>query len=124
VRKYFTDRPGGGRFETAAERERSIRGDLLRSKQELESRLPGKTVFAFAFPFNESGPTVERLLAETGFRLAFGGIGDRRPLSGSLSVLRRTSGDFVRRLPGRGRKSMTRLLIEKTVRRLHAGPGY
>jgi len=112
------------RYETADQHDRSVVEEVRQSKESIEKQLPGKKVFGFSYPFNERGETVERILREQDFRLVFGGIGMKRGWSGPMAFFRRTSGDFVMRLPGRGRKMLARIVLEKAARRLVAGPGY
>ncbi len=116
--------PQKDRYETPDAQHRRILEELRQSKESIENHLQGKKVFAFSCPFNERGKTAERILQEQNFRFVFGGIGRKSEWNCPMTSLRRTSGDFVMRLSGRGRMPLFAIFFQKAIRRILKGPGY
>lgn len=111
-------------FETKNEHLNRIEEEITLSREAIEKHLPGKEVIAFAYPFHEQSVMAESLLEKAGFRFVFGGIGAKPDIQKTPMRFRRTSGDFIMRLPGKGRRSLVRIMIEKAVRRVFVGVGY
>jgi len=127
VRDYLESNPHTEGYETKEEQEGRIRQEIALSKKVIEERLAGKKVVSFSYPYHERGEIADRVLRESGYQIVFGGIGrDERFDSGngSLTYIRRVSGDFVLRLPGGGRSSLLRLYLSKGLRRMKRGPMY
>jgi hypothetical protein len=116
--------PETAAYETRDEQAAAIRYELAESRRILEQRLPGHRVVSFSFPFNDGGKTVEQVLRELDYKLVFSGLGPRSAGENGLFRFRRVSGDFVMRLPGRGRKKLTPILFEKALERILHGRGY
>ncbi len=116
--------PEAAAYETRDEQAAAIRYELAESRWILEQHLPGHQVASFSFPFNDGGKTAERVLRELDYKLVFSGLGPRSAGVNGLFRFRRVSGDFVMRLPGRGRKNLTRILFEKAFERILHGRGY
>lgn len=90
----------------------SVREDLRMSREILENEL-GTPVRHLAFPRFDGTPEAVRLGRELGYRGFWWGVQPGRPLNrpgddGTRIV--RLSGEFVRRLPGRGRTPLGRIL--------------
>ncbi len=127
VRDYLESYPYPEVYETREEQVGRIRREIALSKKAIEERLVGKKVVSFSYPYHERGEVADRVLRESGYRIVFGGMGrDERFDSGngSLTYMRRVSGDFVLRLPGEGRSSLLRLYLSKGFRRVKHGPTY
>jgi hypothetical protein len=95
-----------GRWETAAEQSEAIEVELVRSRDELASRL-GTSVRHICLPWGVSGALTRRALERTGFVTAFA-----NKMTGRFAVgpgddpyfLKRLNERHVFSLPGRGRK--------------------
>ena len=110
-----------GRFETDREQEAAIRDELIRSREVIERRLSGKRVRHFAYPWFEWGRLSEKMLGETGYRSSAIGLSAQRPCNQagmSPCLFTRVSGDFIRTLPGRGRRAYGEIIVRKAARRL------
>ena len=105
--------------ETLEAHGRRIDGELILSKQILEDKL-GKKIEGFAFPHHSQGETAIRLLKKNGYTLVFGGLSKDRGFSDPESghyFINRVSGDFLYRLPGKGRQSLSRIYMRKLFAR-------
>jgi hypothetical protein len=93
-----------GRFETPQQTREAIRHELALSKEILESRLPGKTIRHFCYPWFDGCGLADQLAAQAGYRTVHGGV-DVRSKGGSAMPLRvqRISEEYLFRLPGEGR---------------------
>ena len=106
-------------FESEKEQHLRIQNEIVESKAEIESRL-NKSVKAFAFPRFEQGTIAGRYLKAAGYRWIFGGLEANDCVDtqdGSLRYIRRVNGDFLACLSGRGRETVTRILLKKMARR-------
>lgn len=104
-RQHFTQ------IETQEDREHAIRWELLRSREELESRL-GKPVTQICFPWAVCGKVAEKLLPETGHLTAIAdGLGGFRAClpGGNPYRIMRLKHKYIRCLPGRPRKLYWRI---------------
>lgn len=116
-----------GKYEDNEDRLNRIRGELLYSKQILEHHLQNTDVRYFAYPWNQTGEDCKRMLPEYGYHLAFSGLTDSSTYderhSNRLNIPRINS-DFIFRLPGEGRKPLSRVILLKIIRRLVQGASY
>jgi hypothetical protein len=113
--------PRRGRFETTGEQREAIRSELTVSKQVIEERLRGKSVRQFSFPWSQVGTIALELLSECGYDSAYTGLLTKAVAwqgSGRPHFISRVNGDFVLRLPGKGRQSLGRILFAKAARRV------
>jgi hypothetical protein len=103
-----------GRFETAAETRKAIGRELTRSKALLESRLPGKTVAHFCYPWFEGCALSDQLAGQAGYRTVHGGIGVRStdPAATPLPV-QRISEEYLFRLPGEDRGAIAPIWVNR-----------
>jgi Polysaccharide deacetylase len=114
---------GRGHYETRDEQKTAIRRDLTLSRRLIEDKLPGKSVKHFAFPWSQIGSLTASLLAECGYESAYAGLptSDLPYTRPKIYRLHRVSGDFIFRLPGRGRRSLVRICFAKSMLRLVQG---
>ncbi len=119
--RYMREYGLSGRAETEEQQRLAIQTELGRSKKEIEARLHGKTVRFLSYPWNQAGRIAESLIAGCGYTGAFGGM---KVWDAKGTSLPRLSGDFIMRLPGKGRKPFSSILLRKMKRRLTRGPAY
>lgn len=116
-----------GRDGWFTDTEESQRWEIAAAKQEIEQRLPGKTVKHFCYPRSGGSERANRLLKETGHVSCVWGI---RPAESSNRPgcdpfhIGRLKHDFVYCLPGRGRKHFAQIYAEKAMRRLRGETGF
>jgi peptidoglycan/xylan/chitin deacetylase (PgdA/CDA1 family) len=97
-----TDRRGG--FETPEQTREAIRDELALSKELLESRLPGKAVRHFCYPWFDGCDLADQLAASLGYRTVHGGVGvSSRDGTAMPLPVQRISEEYLFRLPGEGR---------------------
>lgn len=99
-----------------------VRSDLQRSADVIEAHLQGHRVKHFAFPWHRHHPVAWEALEQAGFQSAAIGLGvqegEREPGRHHAVVqIRRVRGDFLRSLPGAGRRPLWRILASKASRR-------
>ena len=95
-----------GRTETAAERTAAIRDELALARDILQDRLK-KPVTSVALPWGVAGDETRRLLASSGYAIAFAeSLWRRRAVARGDDPfgLIRLNGKFLTCLPGRGRR--------------------
>lgn len=119
--KYF------GYFESEEEQKTRIHKELILSKEMIENHLIGHTVSHFAYPWNQSGRIVKTLLKQSGYLMAYNGL--KKPYTVShqsfdVYDIQRISGDYIKRLPGQGRESFSKILFNKIIRRAKHGHMY
>jgi hypothetical protein len=103
--------PGSG-YETTAGQRQSIKDDLINSRQMIESRLPGKKVEHFCYPwFHGSALSIE-ISAETGYiSNAWGSLLPPFAKGHDQTVhIPRIPPAYLWRLPGKGRKPLKDIL--------------
>ncbi len=111
-------------FESLEQQRRAIVREVVDSKTALEQRLRGHQVQGFCAPWNTCGVLAVEALAQTGYRALFGGFREDIIFPQStewpkqLAFLPRLEGDFLWRLPGEGRRSLTSLWCSKIQRML------
>jgi len=131
VRAFRATHPEPDRYETSAEQHAAIREEFLGAKRTIESRLLGKTVRHFAFPWFEGGDTAIAVARETGYVSTHWGIlpGRRTNAAGDdpMRIVRIPYEEYIHRLPGSGRWPLSRVLRHRYAnalrRRLGAEPG-
>jgi peptidoglycan/xylan/chitin deacetylase (PgdA/CDA1 family) len=109
-----------GKTESTREQLESIEAELVRSKEAIEANLRGKAVRHFAYPWSDDGDLTRELLPRCGYAASYVGLYGQDPVAaGSFDPyrLKRLSGEFLECLPGKGRKSLRRILLEKASRR-------
>jgi len=120
-------RCGGGRVEAPAEALAAVRDDLARSQASIEAELGGKRCTHLCFPYTEGSQTALGLAAEAGYEAAYWGILPgrtiNRPGDDPMSIVR-LKNDYIHRLPGRGRRPLAGILLDKLSRRATGGPVY
>jgi len=117
-----------GKYESPLMQADDILTELHESKHVLEERLVPKVVRHFACPWNQISGVAVQSLIKSGYVSAFigllqedlGGI----EVPGYFQRIRRVTGDFIRCLPGTGRKTFGGVLFSKMVRRLRSGAPY
>ncbi|MEW6259443.1 MAG: polysaccharide deacetylase family protein [Thermodesulfobacteriota bacterium] len=120
VYREASGRFGKGRFETPQEQRQRISSDLAESRKTLADRL-GKRSDFFCLPYGEGGRTV----VETAMQQKWQGMfwvcrPDRRTNRPGDSpwFIPRLKNDYIFRLPGRGRKSLSEIWGAKWRRRM------
>jgi peptidoglycan/xylan/chitin deacetylase (PgdA/CDA1 family) len=96
-------------YESALETEAAIRSELTRSKYLLESRLPGKIIHHFCYPWFQGSPVSDRIARECGYQSVFYGldIGEDNNKYRELPFrICRISEEYLFCLSGRQRHSM------------------
>jgi len=111
--------PLSGTSSAACERLRgrvlSIEDDLARARELIERRL-GKQVRHLAFPQYDGTPDAVRIGRACGYEAFYWGTRPRKALNkrgDELSCIVRLSGEFLPRLPGRGRRPLRTVLQER-----------
>ncbi|WP_153304227.1 polysaccharide deacetylase family protein [Desulfovermiculus halophilus] len=113
-------------FESSSEQRSALLEDLRRSKEEIESRLPGKSVQHFCFPWFRGSPlAVELSLAAGYISNAWGSLlpgfvdeHDVHPIP-----IRRMPPKYIFRLPGHGRVPLSRVVTMSFADQMHHQPG-
>lgn len=114
------------RFRQSATRPAQTR-ELAESRRVLEERLAGTTVRHFCLPRGEGGAEAPDLAREAGYHTLLWGLlpaEDANRPGCSPYRIERVKHDFVYRLPGEGRRSISSILAEKAARRLRGRSGY
>jgi hypothetical protein len=106
------------RYETEQGQAERIREGLVRAKMVLEGRL-NKTVEYLCYPYGNACETAVSISKEAGYLCNFWcdveeGLAARDP----RYYIRRVKDDYLMRLPGKGRKSLTGIFREKLQRRI------
>jgi peptidoglycan/xylan/chitin deacetylase (PgdA/CDA1 family) len=95
----------------------TLRSDLAHAKAKIEEHLPGHRVRGFAFPWWKGTRTAAELARGLGHELVFWGLSGIDGHLGRENVdplrIGRLGFDWICCLPGKGRKSIVRLLYEK-----------
>lgn len=111
-----------GRFASAEELERGIRYDLLKAREVIEDRI-GLQVSHLAFPWFQGSEKASQISCEVGYKSnLWGALPNRRtnhPGDDPLRIVR-VPEEYLFRLPGGGRKSLSSIVWEN-IRR-NAGP--
>ena len=92
---------------------RSLAEDLALSRVALQTRLPGLSPDQLAFPMYNGTTEAIKVARAIGFRACYWGLIPGRPLNrlgDSPFYISRMSHEFLRRLPGKGRITLTELL--------------
>ena len=111
-------------FETAKERDSAVLHELKRSKEMLESNLPGKEVHHLCYPWGIGSELSLNMARDVGYRTNFW---DRIDNKLTITVgqdpfrLNRIGSDFFYCLPGKGRKSLVQVLQSKYAKRMRRG---
>ncbi len=119
VQRAARKRHGEGYFETEEEARAAVFDDLSACKSAIESRLEGKTVKHFCFPWFIGSQRAVLAAQEAGYQALYWGIlRDRRsnrPGDDPLRIMR-LEDRFIFTLPGTGRKTFTDVIKDKFVR--------
>jgi peptidoglycan/xylan/chitin deacetylase (PgdA/CDA1 family) len=106
-----------GEYESPVEAEEAIRSDMLRAARAVAERCPNRAASHLCYPWYARDLRADGLAREAGIEVAYGGI-TVRPRR-SPGVLRRLPPDFIWRLPGPGRISLSEL-VRRRVRDVRA----
>ena len=113
-------------FETEEDQRKNIHFELEESQKLIEEKLSGKKVRYFACPWNETSIITQEILKEIGYKISF--VGMRLELEqeehNNFFTIKRISGDFVRCLSGKERKSLLNVMLSKIFRRIRSGVNY
>jgi hypothetical protein len=95
-------------YETDADQKQAIKNDFTNSRQMIESRLPGKKVEHFCYPWFHGSALAAEISAEVGF--ASNAWGSLLPnfarRNRRVTPISRLSSIYIWRLPGKGRKPL------------------
>ena len=115
-----------GGFDDAGTVARALSMDLQRARALIEQRLPGTEVRHLCYPYTVGSEAAVRASRDAGYLTNFGACWDRRSNRAGDDPYRcpRLKGDYLQRLPGRGRTSLTGTLTRKISRRVRSRPVY
>lgn len=117
IQDYRKKHGNSGYFESEEEMKANLYNDLLESKLMIETRLPGKTVSHFCYPWWEGSDLAVDMSRKAGYLTNFWGILTERRTNrcgdDPYRVARLLSDDYIYRLPGEGRKSLFKIIEEK-----------
>lgn len=123
-RKRHDDRSG---FDDPSAVHRELVSDLQRSRTLIEERIPGTEVRHLCYPYTLGSQAAVRASREAGYLSNFWGVlPDRRTNRAGDDPYQcpRLKGDYLERLPGRGRATLTGILARKITRRVQSRPVY
>jgi hypothetical protein len=112
---YHETRPKrrNGTFETRDEQTQTIWQDLLKAKQMIEERLPGKKVDQLCYPWFMGSSLAVAQSQRAGHRVSYWGIVPGRKTNHpgqDLFYVPRIEDHYIYRLPGEGRKRLREIL--------------
>ena len=116
-----------GRFDEADAVVREISTSLSRSRALIEERLPGTQVRHLCYPYTIGSETAVRASRDAGYLTNFWGVlPDRSSNRAGDDPYHcpRLKGDYLQRLPGEGRSTLTGILARKITRRVRSKPVY
>jgi hypothetical protein len=117
----------GGGFDDARAVGQALSTDLRRARELIEQRLGGIQVRHLCYPYTIGSEAAVRASREAGYLTNFWGVlPDRRSNRRGDDPYRcaRLKGDYLRRLPGRGRDTLASIMARKISRRVLAKPVY
>ena len=106
-------------YENPQETQNAIRTELIKSKQTLESRLPGKIVRHLCYPWFQGSLLSDKIAEECGYQSVFYGFSTRDDSNKSNALpmkISRISEEYLFCLPGKGRQSMYSVLAAKLLK--------
>lgn len=93
--------------------------DLAEARERIESNLPGHHVRAFAFPWYNGSPEAVSAARQAGYSQSYWGLAGIGPLQGREAIdplrIGRLGFDWIHCLPGKGRTTVRRLLLQKLL---------
>lgn len=104
-----------------------IARSLRTSREIIRERLDGAPVEHLCYPYTIGSTASARLSREAGYKSNFWGLLPENPINrrgDDPFRITRLKGDFVQRLPGRGRKGLGGIFFDKINRRLSGRPVY
>jgi peptidoglycan/xylan/chitin deacetylase (PgdA/CDA1 family) len=116
-----------GSFDDASAVARELSADLRRSRALIEQRIPGTEVRHLCYPYTAGSEAAVRASRDAGYLTNFWGVlPDRRTNRDGDDPYHcpRLKGDYLQRLPGRGRHTLTSILARKISRRVRSKPVY
>jgi len=106
------------RYETEQEQAERIREGLVRAKMVLETRL-NKTIQYLCYPYGNACEKAVSISKEAGYLCNFWcDVDEGLAARDSRFYIRRVKDDYLMRLPGKGRKSLTEIFRGKLQRRI------
>lgn len=106
----------GGTYETEEEMRDAIFAELSECKEVIERQLSGATVDHFCFPWFTGSDIAVKEAKRAGYRALYWGMRDdveaNRPGGDPLRIVR-LENRYIYRLPGEGRKALSRLVADK-----------
>lgn len=114
-------------FESKEEQKEEIYFELYQSKKLIEEKIPGLKVSHLSLPWNITGEITTQTAMRLGYKTIFLGKINRKYYGNNLPDpmnIPRVSSDFLCMLPGTGRDSLCKILIDKLYRKSKAGASY
>lgn len=106
-----------GLYETDNEQKESIFNEFRDSKLLIENKLPDKSVNHFCYPWWEGSELASAISKEAGYLSNFWGVFHEKRTNkmadNPYKISRILSEDFIYRLPGHGRKTLSKIIFEK-----------
>jgi hypothetical protein len=118
VSRFRLERGSLGRFETAAERDRAVREELMASRLAIEARLPGVRADHLCYPWFAASRFALEAARDAGFAAGYVGQVRGRPTNrpgDDPATITRVDELYLERLPGAGRiglPGLARRLVE------------
>lgn len=123
VAKKYRDLKGDkGYFEKHKDMKSYLLEDFINTRKTIESRLVGKKITSMCFPWEVGSDIAIEAAKEAGYKSCVWGIipGRKTNRAGDDPYhVCRLSSDFIFRLPGKGRISFAKLIINKVIKRLN-----
>lgn len=127
IRNHVKKQGLRGRLGTLKETYHEMIESLKKSKELIEQRIPGQTVLAVCFPFEAFFDLAIDMAVKVGYKACFCGSSPKRKsnrVGDTPFLTTRLKNDYIFRLPGEGRQSLSAILASKVARRLRGETGY
>jgi peptidoglycan/xylan/chitin deacetylase (PgdA/CDA1 family) len=125
VEQWRTRFPDTGRYQSPLENEDELVSNLRRAREMISHRLAGTEVVHLCYPYGAGSPRSVRASRAAGYRTNFWAVRERRrsnhPGDDPFGCPR-LKADYVFRLPGRNRRSLTDIFASKLKRRVECRP--
>jgi len=109
-----------GYYESEQEKEEKLYTDLLESKKTIERKLPRKIVSHLGYPWWVGSDLAIEISKKAGYRTNFWGVIEERRTTNRAGddpyrISRLLGDECIFRLPGKGRKSLRKIMKEKFI---------
>jgi hypothetical protein len=127
AKKYSESKNTKNNFETLGERNEAIEYSLAKSKEILERRLRGCNINHFCYPWGIGSEIAVQLSKKVGYDSNYWGKATTKLCNRTghdTYRINRIGEDFIFMLPGKGRKTLARLLFKKILKFSKYGSPY